>query len=80
MSKEGINTEIIHLGGSYLHGCKACTKCYTTYIDRCSIVARANNDALHGKAWAPVIAMRRAGGTFAYAAVNFFYDYKVASA
>jgi len=37
------------------------------------MVAKANNDALRDKAGAPVIVMRRAGASFAYSAVNFFF-------
>ncbi len=43
------------------------------FIDRCGMVAKANGDMLRGKAGAAVISVRRAGATFAYSAVNFFF-------
>ncbi|MCL6611890.1 MAG: flavodoxin family protein [Peptococcaceae bacterium] len=43
------------------------------FIDRCGMVAKFNDDMLKGKAGAAVISMRRAGATFAYSAVNFFF-------
>jgi len=115
MGEEGIEGEIIQLGGKRLAGCKACYKCYQTkdrrcaqeddemnlfiekalaadgiligspvyfsnvstevkaFIDRCGMVAKANDDMLKGKAGAAVISVRRAGATFAYSAVNFFF-------
>lgn len=43
-------------------------------IDRCGFVNRANGGAyLRGKAGAAVVAVRRAGATFVYSAVNFFF-------
>lgn len=43
-------------------------------IDRCGFVAKANGDnLLKGKAGAAVISVRRAGSTFAYSAINFFF-------
>ncbi|MFZ5633519.1 MAG: flavodoxin family protein [Bacillota bacterium] len=43
------------------------------FIDRCGMVAKANDDMLRGKVGAAVVSMRRAGGTFAYSAINFFF-------
>ena len=43
------------------------------FIDRCGFVALANGGVLKGKAGAGVIAVRRAGATFTYAAINFFF-------
>jgi len=43
------------------------------FIDRCGMVAKMNDDMLKGKAGAAVISVRRAGATFAYSAVNFFF-------
>ncbi|WP_371374980.1 flavodoxin family protein [Sporomusa aerivorans] len=43
-------------------------------IDRCGFVSKANNgDLLRGKAGAAVVAVRRAGATFVYSAINFFF-------
>lgn len=43
-------------------------------IDRCGFVAKANGgDLLRGKAGAAVVSVRRAGSTFTYAAINFFF-------
>ena len=42
-------------------------------IERCGQVARANNDMLNRKIGSPVVAVRRAGSNFTYAAINFFF-------
>lgn len=43
-------------------------------IDRRGFVSKANNgDLLRGKAGAAVVAVRRAGATFVYSAINFFF-------
>jgi multimeric flavodoxin WrbA len=42
-------------------------------IDRCGFVAKANGDTLKGKVGAGVVAARRAGATFTYAAINMFF-------
>lgn len=116
LSKEGIETEFIQLGGRKVFGCLACGKCFElqnnrcirqddemntfiqkmqeadgiiigspTYfsnvstevkalIDRCGFVAKANGGTLlRGKVGAPVVAVRRAGSTFVYSAINFFF-------
>lgn len=36
-------------------------------------MARANNDMLNRKIGSPVVAVRRAGSNFTYAAINFFF-------
>ncbi|AEV68882.1 flavodoxin family protein [Acetivibrio clariflavus] len=113
--KEGIETELIQVGGKKLSGCKACMMCRKnqdkrcaiqddemnsfiekmieadgiiigspTYfsnvtaeikalIDRCGYVAKSNGGFLKGKVGAPVVAVRRAGSNFTYAAINFFF-------
>jgi multimeric flavodoxin WrbA len=43
------------------------------FIDRCGFVANANDKMLRGKVGAAVLSMRRAGATFAYSAINFFF-------
>lgn len=43
------------------------------FIDRCGMVAKSNEDMLKGKVGAAVVSMRRAGGTFTYSAINFFF-------
>ena len=43
-------------------------------IDRAGFVAKANDgDLLRGKVGASVISVRRAGSTFVYSAINFFF-------
>ena len=116
LAKEGIETEMIQLGGRKVFGCLACGKCREmqnnrcvrqddemnsfiekmqeadgiligspTYfsnvstevkalIDRCGFVSKANGgNLLRGKIGAPVVAVRRAGSTFVYSAINFFF-------
>lgn len=116
LEKEGIETELIQLGGKKVYGCLACEKCWETknnqcarkddqmneyiqkmieadgiligsptyfsnvstevkaLIDRCGFVAKANGgDMLRGKVGAAVVAVRRAGATFTYSAINFFF-------
>ncbi len=43
------------------------------FIDRCGFVAKANDGMLQGKVGAAVLSVRRAGATFAYSAINFFF-------
>ncbi len=116
IQQEGIETELIQLGGRKVYGCLACMKCWEskdnrcartdddmnlfiqkmqeadgiiigspTYfsnvstevkalIDRCGFVSKANGgDILRGKVGAGVVAVRRAGSNFTYAAINFFF-------
>lgn len=42
-------------------------------IDRCGLVARANDEMLQRKVGAAVVVVRRAGATFTYAAINMFF-------
>ncbi len=114
LNAEGIETELIQLGGADIRGCKACMKCFElknrlciqkddlngfvekmigadgiiigspTYfanvstevkalIDRAGLVARANDMMLKRKVGAAVVAVRRAGGTDVYSAINYFF-------
>jgi len=116
LEKEGIETELIQLGGRKVFGCLACYKCFETrnnqcirnddemnsliqkmidadgiiigsptyfsnvtsevkaLIDRAGLVSKANNgNFLRGKAGAAVVSVRRAGSTFTYSAINFFF-------
>jgi multimeric flavodoxin WrbA len=116
LEQEGIETEIVQLGGRKVFGCLACGKCWEsqnkrcvrqddemntliqkmieadgiiigspTYfsnvstevkalIDRCGFVNKANGgDILRGKVGAAVVSVRRAGSTFTYSAINFFF-------
>lgn len=115
LTKEGIETETVQLGGKKIHGCTACMKCIDnqnklcsidndilnmiatkmfeadgiiigspTYfanvssevkalIDRAGLVAIANGYLLKRKAGAAVVAVRRAGATNAFDAINKFY-------
>lgn len=43
------------------------------FIDRCGFVAKGNDSLLKGKVGAAVVAVRRAGATFTYSAINFFF-------
>lgn len=115
LQKEGIETELVQLGGKNIRGCIACYKCFENkdkecsiksdelnnyfnkmieadgiiigspvyfsnvtsevkaLIDRAGLVARANDNLLKRKVGASVIAVRRAGATFAFSAINFFF-------
>jgi multimeric flavodoxin WrbA len=43
------------------------------FIDRCGRVSNANGGLMKGHIGASVVAVRRAGGNFVYAAINFFF-------
>ncbi len=114
LKKEGIQTELIQLGGSDIKGCRACYKCFEkkdkkciqddllnsfvekminaegiiigspTYfanvsteakalIERSGLVSRANDNLFKRKVGAAVVAVRRAGGTDVYSAINYFF-------
>nr|WP_092072384.1 flavodoxin family protein [Dendrosporobacter quercicolus]NSL48560.1 flavodoxin family protein [Dendrosporobacter quercicolus DSM 1736]SDM41114.1 Multimeric flavodoxin WrbA [Dendrosporobacter quercicolus] len=116
LHKEGIETEVIQLGGRKVFGCLACNRCWETQnnrcirqddeinsfiakiqeadgviigsptyfsnvstevkalIDRCGYVSKANGGTLlRGKVGAAVVSVRRAGATFTYSAINFFF-------
>ena len=116
LEKEGIETELVQLGGRKVFGCMACGKCWETrdnrcirqddamntflqkmqeadgiiigsptyfsnvstevkaLIDRCGFVNKANGgELLRGKVGASVVSVRRAGSTFVYSAINFFF-------
>ncbi len=115
LRREGIETELVQVGGRRVYGCLACMQCRQnkdlrcarrddemndlmakmfaadgiiigspTYfsnvtsevkalIDRCGYVARANGNPLRGKVGAAVVAARRAGANFTFAAINFFF-------
>jgi multimeric flavodoxin WrbA len=115
LEKEGIETELVQLGGRKVFGCLACQKCLEnknrqcarndddmnffiekmisadgiligspTYfsnitsevkalIDRCGYVSNANGGLFQRKVGAAVVAVRRAGSNFTYAAINFFF-------
>jgi multimeric flavodoxin WrbA len=113
LATEGIETELVQVGGSKLFGCRACGRCgelrngrcareddemnsliakaaeadgiligsptyfsnvtpeIKAFIDRCGFVSKANGgDLLRGKVGAPVVAVRRSGANFVYAAIN----------
>ncbi len=115
LNKEAIETEVIHIAGKSLHGCRACYACMKNknrqcavnndslnlymnkmieadgiiigspvyfsnvtaevkaLIDRTGLVARANDNLLDKKVGAAVVVMRRAGATFTFSAINFFF-------
>lgn len=37
LEKEGIDTEIVQVGGSRIHGCIACYQCFTSKDQRCAV-------------------------------------------
>jgi multimeric flavodoxin WrbA len=43
------------------------------FIDRCGYVALANGGLLKGKVGTPVVICRRAGASFTYAGINYFF-------
>ena len=115
LEQEGIDTELIQLGGKRLSGCKACGGCtrnkdkrctitdddmntfiakmieadgiiigspvyfgnvtpeVKALIDRSGFVSSANGGLFKRKVGAAVVAARRAGANFTYAAINFFF-------
>ncbi len=115
LEQNGIETEIVQVGGKLLWGCQGCNSCRENpehrcilgddgmngffdkmveadgiligspvyygnvstetkaLIDRCGMLAGANGAALKRKVGAPVIAVRRAGSNFTYAAINYFF-------
>jgi multimeric flavodoxin WrbA len=46
LSKEGIDTELVHLAGTHIHGCIACRRCFENKDRRCAVVDDALNDCL----------------------------------
>ncbi|AEG59761.1 flavodoxin family protein [Desulforamulus ruminis] len=115
LEQEGMDTEMIQLGGKKLSGCIACGRCSKNQDQRCAItdddmnifiakmieadgiligspvyfgnvstevkalidrsgyVSVANGGLFKRKAGAAVVAARRAGTNFTYAAINFFF-------
>lgn len=117
LKPEGMETEIIQMGGKSISGCKACYKCFENldkhcsvksdmlnnildklvvadgillgsptyfsdvtanmraFIERCGLVALANNFMLKRKVGASVVAVRRAGAIPAFSSMNLFLHY-----
>lgn len=115
LNNEGIETELVQIGGNAVRGCLACNKCFEnkdgkcviqtdmmnkiigkmiaadgiiigspTYfanvtseikalIDRAGYVGIANGHAFKRKVGAAVVAVRRAGSTDAFDAINKFF-------
>ena len=46
LEKEGIETELIQLSGSRIHGCIACMKCFENKDQRCSVKDDNVNDCI----------------------------------
>ena len=46
LKKEGIDTEIIQIGGKKVHGCTACMKCFENQNNRCVIDDDFVNDCI----------------------------------
>ncbi|MBI2353670.1 MAG: flavodoxin family protein [Deltaproteobacteria bacterium] len=46
LQKEGIETELVQVGGERLHGCVACYKCFTNKDRRCAVADDIANDCI----------------------------------
>jgi multimeric flavodoxin WrbA len=46
LEKEGIETEMVQLAGSRIHGCIACMKCFENKDQRCSVKDDIANDCI----------------------------------
>ncbi|WP_342678965.1 flavodoxin family protein [Methanofollis sp. UBA420] len=46
LEKEGIETELIHIGGKKVHGCTACAKCFENQDRKCVIDDDFVNDCI----------------------------------
>jgi multimeric flavodoxin WrbA len=46
LEKEGIDTELVHLAGSHIHGCIACGRCFKNKDRQCAVKSDALNDYL----------------------------------
>jgi len=46
LEKEGIETEMVQLSGSRIHGCIACMKCFENKDQRCSVKDDIANDCI----------------------------------
>ncbi|HUU75343.1 MAG TPA: flavodoxin family protein [Methanoregulaceae archaeon] len=46
LEKEGIDTELVHIGGKKVHGCTACLKCFENQDGRCVIDDDFVNDCI----------------------------------
>ena len=46
LEKEGIETEIVQVGGKSIHGCTACTKCFENKDKKCIIDKDIVNDCI----------------------------------
>ena len=46
LEKEGIETELVQLSGSRIHGCIACMKCFENKDQRCSVKDDILNDCI----------------------------------
>lgn len=44
LEKEGIDCELIHIGGKAIHGCRACDQCYKLKSNKCSYEDDLLND------------------------------------
>ena len=46
LDKEGIDTELVHLAGTHIHGCVACYGCFRNKDQRCAVKDDVLNDCL----------------------------------
>lgn len=46
LEKEGIETEIVQVGGEKIHGCIACYQCFTNLDKRCAVKNDIANDCI----------------------------------
>jgi multimeric flavodoxin WrbA len=65
LNNEGIETELVQLGGNLVHGCKACYKCFEKKNGRCVIKKDIVNDCIE--------TMRQADGII-LASPTYFAD------
>ncbi len=65
LNAEGIETEMVQLGGNLIHGCKACYQCFERKDGRCVVAADMVNDCL--------AKMRQADGIL-FASPTYFAD------
>ena len=46
LNKEGIETELVQLGGNLIHGCTACFQCFKNKDGRCALTGDMVNDCI----------------------------------
>ena len=46
IEKEGIKTEMVHIGGKSIHGCTACNKCFENRDNKCALTKDIINECI----------------------------------